>query len=149
MTLSWRTMPLSRCGAWIGRAPREPVAPETVGNVFVVHGHDDALKESVARFLEKLQLNPIILHEQPNSGRTLIEKFEANATVGYAVVLMTRDDQCGTEGRPRQNVIFELGYFYGLLGRSRVAALVGEDVTRPSDFQGIVYIPLERGDWKI
>jgi len=58
-------------------------------NVFVVHGHDNAVTESVARFLEKLELHPIILHEQPNMGRTIIEKFEAHSDVGFAVVLLT------------------------------------------------------------
>jgi hypothetical protein len=60
--------------------------------VFVVHGHDTEAKESVARFIERLGLEPIILHEQPSSGRTLIEKFEVFADVGFAVVLLTPDD---------------------------------------------------------
>lgn len=47
----------------------------------------------------------------------------------------------------RQNVIFELGFFIGALGPDKVAALVADDVELPSDFDGVVYIPLE-GDWR-
>ena len=55
--------------------------------VFIVHGHDDALKNEVARFIERLKLEPIILHEQPNSGDTIIEKIDRNTDVGFGVVL--------------------------------------------------------------
>lgn len=93
--------------------------------VFVVHGHDEGARESVARFLEKLGLEPIILHEQANRGRTVIEKIEGHRDVGFAVVLLTPDDQGCVEGgqlepRARQNVLLELGYFLGYLGRDRV-----------------------------
>src|ERR1035438_10530705 len=69
-----------------------PTVPPLTKKVFVVHGHDDEAKEKVARFLERLKLEPIILHEQPNEGRTVIEKFEVFADVGFAVVLLTPDD---------------------------------------------------------
>lgn len=125
--------------------------------VFVVHGHDGEAKESVARFLEKLELQPIILHEQPNQGRTIIEKFEVSSKdVAFAIVLLTPDDlghaaNQSTEllKRARQNVILELGYFLGRLGRSRVCALYKGDVELPSDFQGVVYIEFDAaGAWK-
>ena len=122
--------------------------------VFVVHGHDDAARESVARFLEKIDFTPIILHEQPNKGRTIITKFrEEAADIGFAVILMTPDDQGGKAGaetrpRARQNVVLELGFFLGALGPERVAALVRGDVERPSDFDGVVYISLDSGDWR-
>ena len=113
--------------------------------VFLVHGHDISAKESVARFLEKLQLTPVILHEQANEGRTIIEKFEAYADVGYAVVLLTPDDVGATSsspeklaGRARQNVILELGYFTGKLGRRRVCGLFKPGVEVPSDFHGVL-----------
>jgi predicted nucleotide-binding protein len=99
-------------------AESRPSAIEGVGivksdsrNVFLVHGHDAAVRESVARLLERLDLRPIILHEQPNMGRTVIEKFEAHADVGFAVVLLTPDDVGGAAStgklspRARQNVI--------------------------------------------
>jgi predicted nucleotide-binding protein len=126
-------------------------------DVFVVHGRDDGSKETVARFLSKLDLNPIILHEQPNSGKALIEKFIANAQVGYAIVLMTPDDVGyfvsepeKKEPRARQNVIFELGYFIGLLGREHVCALQRAAVVAPSDWEGVVYIQMDAaGAWRL
>jgi predicted nucleotide-binding protein len=125
--------------------------------VFVVHGHDNEVKESVARFLEKLELQPVILHEQPNQGRTVIEKFEVSSSdVAFAIVLLTPDDvghaaNVPTElrTRARQNVILELGYFLGRLGRSRVCALHRGGLELPSDFQGVVYIEFDgAGAWK-
>jgi len=126
-------------------------------DIFVVHGHDGEAKESVARFLEKLKLNAIILHEKPNQGRTLIEKFETSSKdVAFAVVLLTPDDLgCAADKpenldpRARQNVILELGYFMGRLGRTRVCALYKGGVELPSDFQGVVYIELDTaGAWR-
>ncbi len=118
--------------------------------VFLVHGHDEAAKEAVARFLEKLNLIPIILHEQPNQGLTIIEKFEENADVDFAVVLLTPDDFGYMAGSPddikpraRQNVVFELGYFVGRLGRSRVCALHKGNVAIPSDYSGIIYVSMD------
>jgi predicted nucleotide-binding protein len=125
--------------------------------VFVVHGHDDAARESIARFLDRLELIPVILKDQPSAGRTIIEKFEAESDVGFAAVLLTPDDIGGTAMTPRrlhprarQNVIFELGYFAGALGRKHVVALVKDDVEIPSDYQGVVFIPLDENDgWKL
>ena len=125
--------------------------------VFVVHGHDDAARETVARFLERLDLEPVILHEQPSMGRTIIEKFEDHSDVGFAVVLLTPDDVGALGDRPhdlkpraRQNVVFELGYFAGALGREKVCALAKGDIERPSDYDGVVYIPLDDGNgWQM
>lgn len=123
--------------------------------VFVVHGHDEAARESVARFLSQIGFDPVILHERPNKGRTLITKFrEEAAEIGFAVVLMTPDDHGAKAGestkpRARQNVVFELGFFIGAFGLERVAALVKGDLERPSDFDGVVYIDLDAaGGWK-
>lgn len=125
--------------------------------VFVIHGRDEEAKQTVARFLEKLSLKPVILHEQPNKGRTIIEKFEDHADVGFAVVLLTPDDVGSLKDeannlkpRARQNVIFEFGYFIGKLGRKRVCALVQGNVEKPSDYDGVLYIPLDNADgWKM
>ena len=125
--------------------------------VFVIHGRNQATREKVARFLEKLELIPVILHEQPNSGRTIIEKFEDYADVGFAVVLLTADDVGGLTQeetdlmpRARQNVVFEFGYFIGKLGRDKVCALVQESIERPSDCDGLVYVHLdERDSWNM
>ncbi len=121
--------------------------------VFLVHGHDSEVKETVARFIEKLGLDPIILHEQPNQGRTVIEKFETSSSgVAFAVVLLTPDDlgsaanaSSELQSRARQNVILELGYFLGRLGRTRVCALHKGGVELPSDFQGVIYIEFDSG----
>jgi predicted nucleotide-binding protein len=121
--------------------------------VFIVHGHDEASRETVARFLEKIGFEVVILHEQPNKGRALITKFnEEAAGIGFAVVLMTPDDSGGAIGgepkpRARQNVIFELGFFIGKLGPGRVAAIIAGDVELPSDYEGVVYIRLD-ADWR-
>lgn len=124
--------------------------------VFIVHGHDSETKESVARFIEKLDLSPIILHEQPNSGKTIIEKFEVFSDVGFAVILLTPDDvgasslkQDKLKARSRQNVILELGYFMGKLGRRRVCPLYKRGVEIPSDYQGVLYTEIDdAGAWK-
>lgn len=120
--------------------------------VFVVHGHDTALKEQVARALDKLKLKPIVLHEQANGGRTIIEKFESHANeVGFAIVLLTGDDEGRSKmkggdltPRARQNVIFELGFFFGKLTRRRVVVLY-KDAEKPSDIDGLVYVYADEG----
>ena len=123
--------------------------------IFIVHGHDEVGKQSVARFLEKLGLEAVILHERPNKGRTLITKFrEESADVGFAVVLVTPDDHGAKDGldtkpRARQNVVFELGFFIGALGSERVCALVTDNVEKPSDFDGVVYVSFADGRWQL
>ena len=124
--------------------------------VFIVHGRDEGAKDSVARFLTTLRLKPIVLHEHPNQGRTIIEKFEQYAQVRFAVVLLTPDDTGGPRDkssepklRARQNVIFELGYFIGKLGREKTCALFQKDVELPSDYDGVLYVQLdEHGVWR-
>ena len=124
--------------------------------VFIVHGHDGEARETVARFVSKIGLEPIILHEQANKGRTVIEKVEANSDVGFAIILLTPDDEGrakkGTDPlkeRARQNVLLELGYFLGKLGRDKVCALKKGDVDIPSDFAGVVWELMDdAGGWK-
>jgi predicted nucleotide-binding protein len=137
-----------------------PMAAETasgldLSKIFVVHGHDGAPKAEVARFIERLGFEAIVLHERANKGRALITKFrEEAAGVGFAVVLMTPDDlgkakdDSESRYRARQNVVFELGFFIGKLGPERVTALVKGDIEIPSDFEGVVYISLDREDWQ-
>ena len=110
------------------------------------------MKETVARYLSKLELNPVILHEQPNQGRTIIEKFEKHADVDFAVVLFTPDDighpvnnPDQSKSRARQNVVLELGFFMGALGRQRVCVLYSGDIELPSDYSGVLYLPLDGG----
>ena len=119
--------------------------------IFIVHGHDEGPRETVARFISNLGLEPVILHEQANRGMTTVEKLEANRDVGYVVVLLTPDDlgrgKLEEEDKPRarQNVILELGYFLGFLGRERVTAIRKGQVEIPSDYMGVVYTPFDDG----
>lgn len=135
---------------------------QTLTKVFIVHGHDGELKQSAARLLQLLDLEPIILAEQPDGGKTIIEKFEAHSDVWFAVVLLTPDDVGASKldfqnddkdklhGRARQNVILELGYFIGKLGRANVCVLHKGDIELPSDVLGILYTPVDTGEgWRL
>lgn len=130
--------------------------PADKTKVFIVHGHDEGPRESVARFLERMGLQPVILHEQASRGMTIPEKLIAHGDVGFAVVLLTPDDlgraKSTTEDRPRarQNVILELGYFVGRLGRDKVCALLKGGIEMPSDYVGTVYINWDSANaWKL
>lgn len=123
-------------------------------SVFIVHGHDDLAKTEVARFLEKLKLKAIILHEQASSGSTIIEKIEKHTDVGFGIVLYTPCDlgaKSGNENnlksRARQNVVFEHGYLIGKIGRRNVCALVKGDIETPNDISGVVYVNMDNS-WK-
>jgi predicted nucleotide-binding protein len=116
--------------------------------IFIVHGHDERAKSEFALILTRLGLEPIILHEQPSQGMTVIEKLEKHSDVGFAFILLTPDDK-GCKGgqennllpRARQNVVFEFGLFVGKLGRNRVCCLYTGNVELPSDLHGLVYLP--------
>ena len=124
-------------------------------NIFIVHGHDEVSKLQLKNYLQNtLKLpEPIILHEQPNYGRTIIEKFEDYASSStVAFVLLTPDDALAEDAsskhyRARQNVILELGYFLGTLGRAsgRVVLLYKGTLDIPSDISGLVYIDISNG----
>jgi predicted nucleotide-binding protein len=115
------------------------------------------LKEGLARFLERLGLDPIILHERANSGHAVIEKIERHSDVTFAVVLLSPDDEGrlreGADSlrpRARQNVVFELGYFLAKLGRGKVCALLKGEVEIMSDYQGILYVSVDASEsWKL
>lgn len=132
---------------------QEGTAVDT-GNVFIVHGHDEEAKHEVARTIHRLtNRQPIILDEQRSGGDTVIEKFEKyGGSATFAVVLLTPDDMgCKRDGvmmpRARQNVVFELGYFFAKLGRGRVVGLTKGEVDLPSDVAGVVYIAMAHKDW--
>lgn len=123
--------------------------------VFIVHGHDEIAKFEMSDFVESLGLEPIILHMQASSGRTIIEKIEHYSNVGFGIVLYTPCDVGSKVGalngnyRARQNVVFEHGYLIGKLGRPRVTAIVKGAVETPNDISGVVYVALdEQGNWK-
>jgi predicted nucleotide-binding protein len=128
-----------------------------IPRVFVAHGHDLAARDEVIRFLRTLELRPVVLGEEPEVGRTIIEKFEDYSDVAFAIVLLTPDDVGGTETadlkpRARQNVIFELGYFFGKLGRRKVVALYKTgrgELDMPSNYSGILDLAMDStGGWK-
>lgn len=113
--------------------------------IFIVHGHNGELKQSVARIIEKQGIEAIILSEQVNQGRTIIEKFENYGDVGGAICLFTSDDigkaknEDADKPRARQNVVLETGYFMGKLGRDHVVILSDDGIEMPSDLSGVVY----------
>lgn len=125
--------------------------------VFVVHGHDDLAKTEVARFIEKLGLKVIILHEQASSGKTIIEKIEEYSNVGFGIVIYTpcdvgnsKNERDNLNQRARQNVVFEHGYLMGKIGRPNVCALVKDDIEKPNDISGVVYIEMDKHNaWQL
>jgi predicted nucleotide-binding protein len=132
-----------------------PAATTANRRVFIVHGRDVATRESVARLLERADFRPVILQEQTNQGRTIVEKFEAQADVGFAVVILNPEDEGrlmpdgDAAPRARQNVVLELGYFIGRLGRNRVCILKAGALELPSDVLGFGYTEFDAaGAWK-
>lgn len=126
-----------------------------VPQVFIVHGHDEIAKLDMANFISGLGLEPIILHMQASSGRTIIEKIEHYSNVGFGIVLYTPCDVGSKVGdlsgsyRARQNVVFEHGFLIGKLGRPRVTAIVKGQVETPNDISGVVYVTMdEHGNWQ-
>lgn len=126
--------------------------------VFIVHGRDNEAKQEVSRFIEKLSLEAIILHEQASSGMTIIEKIEHYSNdADFAIILYTACDhgrgvhesKIPPKNRARQNVVFEHGYLMAKLGRENVCSLVKGDIETPNDISGVVYVSLdEHGAWK-
>ena len=128
------------------------IQPANYSKVFIVHGHDGELKQSVARIIEKQGIEAIILSEQANLGKTIIEKFEDYSDVGGAICLFTADDFGRSKkaeedrARARQNVVFETGYFIGRLGRDHIAILADDGIEMPSDLSGVVRT--NTGNWQ-
>lgn len=124
--------------------------------VFIVHGRDDLLRTQVENILGKLGLESIVLQDQANNGKTILEKIEEYTDVGFGIVLYTPCDEGHLylkpeekQARARQNVVLEHGYLMGKLGRSKVCCLVADKVEFPSDIQGVGYIPAKDIDsWK-
>lgn len=138
----------------------EKTTTKKSNEIFIVHGHDDVMKLDVEITITKLKLKPIILHDCPNQGKTLIEKLLDNSnSVGYAIVLLSPDDigkkkesEDKFKPRARQNVIFEMGLFVGVLKRENVFILLKETESfeLPSDYAGLTYTPYAKnGTWKM
>lgn len=145
-----------------GESGEKEVKAQTPNNnkAFIVHGQDHSLKNDLEAFLNDNDINPIVLHRQPDSGRTIIEKFEDYSDVGFAFILLTPDDVAFSKEefeklqdedeedpkinfRARQNVLFEAGYFVGKMGRSKVCLICAEEVDLPSDLHGLIYQEIE------
>lgn len=146
------------------KAPSPPVnfaqpAPVPKKKIFIVHGRDNEAKQEVSRYIESLNIDVIILHEQASSGMTIIEKIEHYAKdADFAIVLYTACDhgrgihetKVHPKNRARQNVVFEHGYLMAKLGRENVCALVKGEIETPNDISGVVYVGLDQaGAWKI
>lgn len=134
----------------------KPNITKKTNEVFIVHGHEEANRMNVVRFIESIGLKPIVLHEQASDGKTIIEKLEYYSDVGFAVVVMSPDDMGYPVSQPekiqpraRQNVLVELGFFVGKLSRKNVCVLYTQGVELPTDFLGVVYVALDSGGgWK-
>lgn len=148
--------------ACLGVQPAQAAAPAPqngaaakpmLSKVFVVYGHDNAARTELEAMLRRWRLEPMILDQLPSEGQTIIEKLEKyTAEVKFAVVLATPDDEGYRVGhedekafRARQNVVMELGMMLTLLGRKNVAILMKQqdNMERPSDIQGLLYIPFK------
>lgn len=118
--------------------------------VFIVHGHNHALRNEVELLVKQLDFEPIVLFKEPNLGDTVIEKLlHKTDDASFAIVLYTKCDEGKAveedhlKPRARQNVVFEHGLMCGLLGRKRVVALVEDGVEIPSDLSGVIYIRID------
>lgn len=129
---------------------------ENSKKIFIVHGHNETLKEKVSNWLYSLGLEPIILHKKATGGtKSIIDKIEKYSEVRCAIVLLTADDRGKGKNektyrdRARQNVIFEAGYFIGKLSAENVILLYEKEVEMPGDLGGCVYILADENEgWK-
>jgi len=116
--------------------------------VFISQGHDELTKHRLKDFVrDRLKMDAVVLSEQPDLGLTIVEKLEHyGADCDFALILLTADDQTSSGGqRARQNVIHELGYFHGRLGRNRVLLLKEVDVELFFNISGLIYKEFPRG----
>lgn len=126
--------------------PNQEYKTDNFSNIFLVHGHNEVLKQSVARCVEKQGIEPVFLSEQANKGKTIIEKLEEHSDISCAICLFTADDSGKAnkgkdyKSRARQNVVLEAGFCMGKLGRERVVFIAEKGLELPSDLQGVVYI---------
>lgn len=123
--------------------------------VFVVYGKEDETSSDVIQTLQKLELEPITLHDEPNSQNSTLGKIEDYPHVSFAVVVLSPDDLAhpmeepseSAKYRASQNVILELGYFLGKLGKQNVVAIYNkkENFKVPTDITGVIWIEHKTG----
>ena len=121
--------------------------------VFVVYGHDNNARTQLEAMLRRWDLEPLILDQLISSGQTIIEKLEEyTQQANFGIVLATPDDigypkndESKKQYRVRQNVVLELGMLLSRIGRDKVAILLSqaEDMEKPSDIDGLIYIPFK------
>jgi predicted nucleotide-binding protein len=131
------------------------IAPTDVQSVFIIHGHDNSLITDVKRCVSEIGLSPIVLREQPDAGKTIVEKLEVwLGNCMYAIVLYTPCDtgkaskDNNLEDRARQNVVYEHGLFQGYLGRKRIIVLRKGNTVMPGDCSGVVYTSVNNEGWQ-
>ncbi len=130
----------------------EPAGGRTV---FIIHGHDEEARKQVAGYVKQLGLPAVLMQEEANNGREVLEKFEQCSGVGYAIAILTPDDEAGAQGgqpkrRARQNVVLEIGYFLAKLGRRKVLLITREEIELPSDLSGMgpLAIDFDKDNWR-
>lgn len=138
--------------------------------MLIVHGHDESLLQETETFLTTVGVEPLVLRRIKGATQSLFQKFmQHGVQARFAIVLLTADDygasrrQYDTSGigdrslqfRARQNVILELGFFYGRLGWENVFVLQKEankifpNFELPSDLGGVVFDEVDAtGEWK-
>ena len=128
--------------------------------IFVVHGHDEEMKDDVEQFILDIGLKPIIFHKALNHSRSIIQKLNDLSNVNFVIILLSGDDYGysrytnheNAKLRARQNVIFEMGFFLGKIGQNRTFSLFksSENFEFPSDLAGVLYEPYDaNGNWKV
>lgn len=154
--LEFGTAPTKSSSQQPTAAEAKPVVARNKRKVFIVHGRDNEAKQEVGRFIEKIGLQSIILHEQASAGMTIIEKIERYSNdADFALVLYcdvgrgAHETKIHPKQRARQNVVFEHGYLMAKLGRENVCALVKGEIETPNDISGVVYVGFDaQGGWK-
>lgn len=145
---------------WVTPTAWTPPTKELKKNkVFIAHGQDNEAKQEVARFIQSVGLEAIILHEKANGGLSIMKKIERySKDAGYAVILYTpcdlgknAQDPNRAKSRARQNVVFEHGYLMAKLNPENIFTLVkGEHIEKPNDLSGLVYENMDSaGAWKM
>lgn len=148
-------------------AEQAAIAPDSI---FIVHGHDEIALDEVKAFVSSIGVRPIVLRESAGPDQSLLQRFfRVAGEAKFAVVILSADDvgaarvqfdepsvgERSLQFRARQNVILELGFFYGQLGWDHVFVLLKQpdrvfpNFEMPSDIGGAVYDRMSQtGRWK-
>ena len=144
---------LNNAAISISPVPQSDFVPSIANKkIFIVHGQDDNFLRELELFIMRLGLEPYILKNNVEGGKTIIEALEQRIVYdsAFGMVLMTPDDvgctkkeyeanKSNVRPRARQNVILEMGILIGSIGRNKVAILRQGEIENPSDVSGILY----------